>query len=61
MLEGQLESARRDLRSAQHSIARLEGDMAAAEEVAAGREASLSTQVGVSVCVCLCVCLNEVV
>jgi len=45
MLEGQLEGARRDLRSAQHSTARLEADMAAAAELAAGREAALSTQV----------------
>jgi hypothetical protein len=45
MLEGQLETARRDLRSAQHSIARLEGDMAAAADIAASRETSLNTQV----------------
>jgi hypothetical protein len=46
MLEAQLEAARRDLRAAQHSIARLEDDMAAAAEAAAGRETSLNTQVG---------------
>jgi hypothetical protein len=45
MLEGQLETARRDLRSAQHSIARLEGDMVAAADTAASRETSLNTQV----------------
>jgi hypothetical protein len=45
MLEGQLETARRDLRLAQHSIARLEGDMAAATDIAASRGTSLNTQV----------------
>ena len=45
MLEGQLASASRDLRAAQHSIARLEGDLAAAAEAASGREAALTNQV----------------
>lgn len=46
MLEGQLESARRDLRSAQRTTARLEEALTAAAEAAAGREMSLNTQVG---------------
>jgi predicted HicB family RNase H-like nuclease len=46
MLEGQLESARRDLRSSQRTTARLEEELTAAAEAAAGREMSLNTQVG---------------